>query len=263
MSEAAEAPGQRTAPRRVQRRVRRRGMAIDKPKAANMMIASEWVSNAATYEAWETLDTMVHDEPERAWRVVKLMVGYAADYGTLAAIAAGPVESLLDLGNDWVEEISHEAARSVRMRICLRGVYTDLPDDLRESVENEQTDVRSVPQSGLADATDEEIGLMVRWLQNSSSSLANSLFLEMLKDDPEDAWDVVRVLVRLADDDASLREDVYLHAVDAFLSKHFGPFRDRIAELARNSAALRQQFDNPRRVPIDDESAWRDFVASL
>ena len=228
-----------------------------------MVIASEWLSNAVTYEAWETLDALVRDEPENAWRVVKLMVGYAPDYGTLAAIAAGPVESLLDLDYEWMREIGDEAGRNVRMRICLRGVYTDLPDDVRVSVENEQTDVRSVPQAGLADATDEEIGLMIRWLQHSSTSLANTLFLEMLKDDPEDAWDIVRVLVRFAEDDTSIREDVYLHAVDAFLRKHFTTYRDRIVELARKSPALRKEFSNPERVPIEDKAVWREFLASL
>ena len=64
-----------------------------KSSGADVQLASEWLSHLAATKAWDEVDDLVYDEPERAWRIILAMVAYAPDAATLRAVAAGPVET--------------------------------------------------------------------------------------------------------------------------------------------------------------------------
>ena len=47
------------------------------------------------FEAFEEMDSLVHDDPQAAWAVTKLAIDNAPTDAVLAYIAAGPLEDLL------------------------------------------------------------------------------------------------------------------------------------------------------------------------
>jgi len=97
-----------------------------------MLLASAWVSHAVNAHAWDEMRELVDSEPERAWKLIQVLVGSASDYDVLAAIAARPVKDLIYHRGESFMPMIEEAKMSARLRICLRATYSELPDDVRQ-----------------------------------------------------------------------------------------------------------------------------------
>lgn len=229
-----------------------------------MWLASDWVTHVVYDAAWDEMSELVDSQPERAWHLIQLLIGAAPDYGVLSAVAAGPVEDLIDRhGDAFMPRIAEKAKTSARLRTCLRGVYSDLPPELSTIVEAEAGDVRALPVEAEASATGEELALIIGWLHHSDTAWSFAFLKEMIVNDAASAWDVLRVLLVYAEPDRRIQSEVFHEAFEPFMRHHFTDFRDRFVEVGRKSAAFRQWARDRRRPPIDDELAWGLFVSEL
>lgn len=226
-----------------------------------MLIASAWLEHHAATWAWDTLNELIDSDPVAAWQMIQLLVAYAPDYGTLAAVAAGPVEDLLSRDNAF-EAMRREAEVNPRFRVCLQGAY-GLPDDLQKhadkAVGTESLPPRTSPPAGSA----EQIALMVSWFHHSDTHWAITVLEERIKREPENAWRVLRVLLRLADDLRERQHDVFLFGFDAFLRRHLATHITSIIDLARRHEDLRAWFLAAKRPPVDNLDLWKEFIDKL
>lgn len=84
--------------------------------------------------AWDHLDCLVHHDPETAWPIIVKLVACSPSNRTLANIAAGPLEDLLNkYGVQFVGRVAALAIEDARFRKCLRGVW------LSNSSESDET----------------------------------------------------------------------------------------------------------------------------
>lgn len=237
---------------------------MERPKTTSMLLASEWLTHVVNEAAWDEMSELVDSEPERAWHVIQLLIGAAPDYGVLSAVAAGPLEDLIDQhGDAFMPRIAEKAKTSARLRICLRGVNSDLPPELSAIVEAEAGDVRALPVEAEASATGDDLALIIAWLHHSDTAWSFVFLKEMTVNDAASAWDVLRVLLVFAEEDPRIQCEVFDEAFEPFMRRHFTDFRDRFVEAGRKSAAFRRWARDRRRPPIDDELAWGPFVSEL
>ncbi|HYR30202.1 MAG TPA: hypothetical protein VEU30_17175, partial [Thermoanaerobaculia bacterium] len=227
-------------------------------------LAGEWLTNLTNEGAWDEMNDVVGNEPGRAWRIIRAVVGSAPDYDVLSAIAAGPVENLISKHGDSVMPILvEEAKRSARVRICLGATYSEFPPELDAMIEAETADVRDVPTDDDVQLAGKDLALFVSWLRHSDSAWAPQFLEEMTNSDPAAAWDVLGVLAIFAEEDARIRADVYANAFTPFMRRHFDDHREKLVILGRKSAAFRQWARDRKRSPIEDAAKWDAFVAEL
>lgn len=169
------------------------------------------------------------------------MVALAPDPNTLAAIAAGPVESLLASHREQFLPLFHaEAERSERFRLCLQSAYVDVPAELEELIERDTPSATMLPRAN-ADAIDAEAtALIVAWFQHANTGWAPSLLDALIAEDPAAAWDAIRVLLVFANDDPALREEVGEQAVTRFVKKRGDEFRETLLVAAERHPWARQ-----------------------
>jgi len=88
-------------------------------------LAEDWITYTDTFWACDDVISIVHDEaPDRAYDVIYRLFQRAPTDEALAAVAAGPLESLLsDHGESIIERIEGAAAADPRFRLCLAGVW--------------------------------------------------------------------------------------------------------------------------------------------
>lgn len=212
------------------------------------------------------MNDLIASDPEQAWRLIRAMVAYAPDYGVLAGVAAGPVESLIDQHEDaFMSVFRNEVERNPRFRVCLRAAYTEWPRELADLLEQDAHSGTSLPVAGLRDidATTEEMALLISWFHHSTTGWASSLLADFTSQDPPSAWDAIRLLLVFAEEDANVRDDVFEHALVPFVRKNFGAHRESLVAVARRHAWLRESFAASKRPQIEDPNTWRDFLADV
>jgi len=228
------------------------------------MLAAEWVTHMTNEAAWDEMREVVENDRERAWRLIRVIVGCAPDYDVLATVAAGPVEDLIDQHGDWaMPMIAEEARNNVRLRICLGAAYSPFPADLRALVESETADVRDLAVDPELIVTGEDLALIMAWLHHSDTAWSSEFPKQMTENDPAAAWDVLRVLFAFADEDTRIRQDVFEHALDPFIRRHFTAYREHLIGLGRKSAAFREWTRDQKRPVTDDATTWAAFIADL
>jgi hypothetical protein len=229
-----------------------------------MILAGDWVTYLTNESAWDEMRELVETDPERAWRVIRAIVGAAPDYDVLAAVAAGPIEDLFDHhGESMMAIIVDEAKRDARLRICLRAAYSDFPPELSVLLEAETSDVRDLQANTQLSIGGKDLALIVAWLHHSDSAWASYFLQELTASDPEGAWDALRVLAVFAEEDARLRDDVFEDAFEPFMRRHFSSYREELVNVGRKSAAFRQWAKDRKRSPLDDEKVWAEFIGEL
>ena len=84
------------------------------------------------FAAWEQVYSMVHEQPDEAWTLILELIDRASDELTLAYIAAGPLEDLINWhGPASIDRIEARALADPKFRRALRGVWP------REGPDNE------------------------------------------------------------------------------------------------------------------------------
>jgi len=86
--------------------------------------------------AWEEFERLTRDEPESAWSAILGVVVATDDEYTLAMLAAGPLEDLIDAhGEAFVERIEHIAAADAKFRSVLQGVWRSSTPEVWQRIE--------------------------------------------------------------------------------------------------------------------------------
>lgn len=229
-----------------------------------MMLASKWLTHLTNEAAWDAMNDVVENDPGRAWRLIRAVVGCAPDYDVLSAFAAGPVEDLISRhGESMMPVIAEEAKVNPRLRVCLRAAYSEFSADLQILVESETADVRDLAVDPQTTLTGEDLALVVAWLHHSDTAWSSEFLRSMTGNDPDAAWDVLRVLAVFAEEDTRVRRDVFERAFEPFIRRHFDAYREHLIGLGRKSAAFRQWTRDRKRPVIDDAAMWTAFVANL
>jgi len=237
---------------------------MDKPTLATMLVAGEWVHHVSNEHAYDELQDLIDSQPERAWRIIDLLVGCAPDYGVLAAIAAGPVESLLDShGETFMPVVASAVRTNTRLRICLRAAYPYFPADIRQLINEETADVRDLAVDENIAAVGSDLALVVRWLRCSDTAWASTMLQEMTEGRPREAWNVLQVLAIFADEDDRISSDVFDRAFQPFVRRHFSEFREELATLGKTNPAFGQWIHDQKHAPISDESDWTSFKVAI
>jgi hypothetical protein len=237
---------------------------MERPKTTSMILAGEWVTHLTNEAAWDEMRNVVANDPERAWRLIRTMVGCAPDYDVLAAVAAGPVEDLIDRhGESAMAIIAEDATKNARLRICLGATYSEFPADLSALVEGEAADVRDLAVDPELSVTGKDFALVMAWLHYSDTAWSSEFLKEMTENDPAAAWDVLRVLTRFAEEDTRIQRDVFEDAFEPFIRRHFSAYRDHLIGLGRKSAAFRQWACDRKRSATEDAATWAAFIAVL
>lgn len=234
---------------------------MKRPPYTDMLIATHWLDHHGSMWAWEELDHLVGSDPRAAWEIIRLMVAYAPDYGSLAAVAAGPVEDLLSRDESF-EPMRAEAEANPRFRLCLAAAY-GLPADLQVYAEKETAARQLPPPTVYPDATGSRTALIVAWFHQSDTHWAGAFLNERIRTDGDAAWPVLRVLLRLSDDLVELQKDVFLFAFEPFLKRHLATHRAELTELARSHTALRERLFHYRNPPVENHELWAAFLVDL
>jgi hypothetical protein len=111
--------------------------------ATNEDIAGTWIrytslpseqqdENNPLFWAVETLYHIVENDPENAWKVIRIMTKAGSTDFLLACIAAGPLEDLLKRhGKRFIDRIEQEAASDPVFKKILGAVWQNaIPDDV-------------------------------------------------------------------------------------------------------------------------------------
>jgi hypothetical protein len=84
------------------------------------------------FAAWAEVDDLVRHDPEAAWLLTLQLVAAAPSDRVLAAVAAGPLEDLLNRSGDRViDRVELHARSNPKFRRCLTGAW-GIPASARE-----------------------------------------------------------------------------------------------------------------------------------
>lgn len=84
----------------------------------------------ALFWAYEEVDSICGDTPERALMLINDILNSTQDKYVLANLAAGPLETLLaHHGKEVIAEVETYAKNDPRFRSLLQGVWQNLMDD--------------------------------------------------------------------------------------------------------------------------------------
>lgn len=84
--------------------------------------------------AWEAVQTLVRERPEEGWLMILRLVELSPDDKTLAVVAAGPLEELLELHPyEFIDRVEHRSRDDASFRRCLSGVWgwSSIPEDVQ------------------------------------------------------------------------------------------------------------------------------------
>jgi hypothetical protein len=206
------------------------------PTPLHYGLAHDWLYHTSSFWAWEQVHELSFAE---RWHLVKVMIAYAPDYSALCRVAAGPVEDLACNAAD-IPMMVEEAKINARLRVALGGAY--VPQEL-ERVAERPGEHAVLPSANAVDATPEEIVLMTAWFHHHDTFWAAKRFEEWNKNAPEDAFQVLRALLKLTEDAPHLRRDVFVHALDVFLRRNSAAYGQQINDLTRESESLREYLE--------------------
>ena len=97
-------------------------------------VVASWFVYNAKFWAWEGLQELVKDDPEKAWQAIEMLACHPNADDVLDSIAAGPLEDLLAAhGARFVARVEQQARRDDRFRACLGGVWLN-PEDVPEDI---------------------------------------------------------------------------------------------------------------------------------
>ena len=73
--------------------------------------------------AW-AVDDLVNRDPDNGWRITCILINRAPSDSTLAVVAAGPLEDLLQKhGPAIIDRVEEESRKNDRLRLALSGVW--------------------------------------------------------------------------------------------------------------------------------------------
>ena len=95
-------------------------------------------TDAEHFEAAEELESLVWDEPERAWPLICEIIRRATEDDILAYIAAGPLEDLLVRHPQaFIERVEGLARQDAHFRRAVSGVWgqKSMPAEIRQRLD--------------------------------------------------------------------------------------------------------------------------------
>ena len=76
------------------------------------------------FEAWEIVNDLVFNDPEKAWQILLEMIQETDDKSYLSFLGAGPLEDLLVYhGKNFIERIENEAKHNKNFLFALKCVW--------------------------------------------------------------------------------------------------------------------------------------------
>jgi hypothetical protein len=84
--------------------------------------------------ALQEMDDIVRHDPERGWRLTRLLIQKAASAEALAYVAAGPLEDYIDCRADtaFMDRVAAAARDDERLQLALSGVWLGRSHPIRE-----------------------------------------------------------------------------------------------------------------------------------
>jgi hypothetical protein len=74
--------------------------------------------------AFQEADEIVRYDPERGWRLTRLLISKATSDEALGYVAAGPLEDLIhSRGSEFMETVASAARNDKRLQLALTGVW--------------------------------------------------------------------------------------------------------------------------------------------
>ena len=87
-------------------------------------LVHSWLTFKRHWWAFDALDNLCRDSPEKAWLVVAALVEAADTEELLGAVGAGPLEDILsEHGATFVDRAETEAHTNTRFAAALRNVW--------------------------------------------------------------------------------------------------------------------------------------------
>lgn len=87
-------------------------------------LVQSWLTFKRHWWAFDALDDLCRDNPEKAWLVVAALVEAADTEELLGAVGAGPLEDLLsEHGATFVDRAETEARTNAKFAAALRNVW--------------------------------------------------------------------------------------------------------------------------------------------
>jgi hypothetical protein len=108
---------------------------------ANAVTTTRHGADDEHFGAWEQLNELVRDQPERAWPVICEIIRRIApaDEDILAYVAAGPLEDLLaHHGHKFIDRVEAEANADPHFRRAVSGVWgwNSIRSDVRRRLDS-------------------------------------------------------------------------------------------------------------------------------
>ena len=92
-------------------------------------LKEKWIEYTKTedeslFDAWETLNTLVSEQPQEAWEVILEILEETNSDNIIANLAAGPLENLLsEHGETFIAEVELKARQNPKFTKLILGVW--------------------------------------------------------------------------------------------------------------------------------------------
>jgi hypothetical protein len=231
---------------------------VRRPTNFDYEVVLDWQANKSVWWACERIFEMLEHDRPAAWRMVQVMVAYAASQDLLALVAAGPIEDLFSLK----ELMRDEAEKNARFRICLGSTH-GLPPELEPFADRERP-ITTLPPARPIDATPEEISLMTAYFHHSDTMWASAYLEELNTKQPDEALFILRLLLA-SRECPHVREEIFSDAFSRFAGKNLAKFRSELIALVQEHEDLRQWCVKWKSPPVfvKDDEVWAGFMRDI
>ena len=230
------------------------------PTNTELTLILSWIENAQSFDAWEEVNEMVADHPEEAWRLIREMIDVAPNDLLLFGVAAGPLEDLLHRhGKAFAARVKKAAATDSQFHKCLAGVWLSKPKWLARSIGQSLT-AKGRRRRRSGDLPKTRARFIARWFHHSETIWASCRLEELTRTEPEYAWRILLLLVKVAKEEyPEVLDDVDVHAFDTFVRLRGSEIYERVVAEARGNEIMRTWIEKRRRWKHPDE-AWRGLL---
>lgn len=231
------------------------------PDVTEFNLLMTWTSHFRTFEAWEEVNSIVSEEPEAAWKLIQEMVALAPDDLALAALAAGPLEDLLnDHPKPFVRLAAALARTDGRFHKCLGDVWgLEGQDEKIVSSALAKPAKTTLPVRGAVSR--KRAALIGRWFHCAATSWAHEEVRKQIRTNPEAAWRQLIFLTGVATDppDDLLLDAIHTHVLDPLVTNHPGLIVDRVVSEAETNPTFRGWIER-RRSYAQIDPAWQELL---
>ena len=233
------------------------------PEQTHIEMMVDWVDHNRSRWAWEAVEDMIAEEPEKAWSFLRDMIDITPE-ASLEAVGAGPLENFIELhGRAFIERIEDAAATDQKFWKCLDAVYFFKPKDLARRVKRAIAAPPVKQRTRTGSISKARARIVTAWLHHSDTNWASHYLTDLIDSDPSTALSLIAGFAKMREEtgDNGILDDLS----DAFdeLIRRRGPavYDDVMMRMQRHSTI--RDWVLSRQTRLYNSPAWRELLRRI